>query len=221
MKKIVLMLSCAAMISFVACEKKGDEAKVSQKELRDYVDSVKKNEAEYNDEHWMKVEEGYQLRLVKAEAATMHDEEEKKKVEASKEEFNTYKEKYHDEAQKKKDEEVFAKKQAFRDALFGEGKIGADISFSWVTAANIKDVYVNFVNVVDKNKDTYSREDWDEVKVLYEALDTRKNEVEKELSSKDNMTIAKEKVRFVAIKAVNRPMSKVEENHEAKEMDKK
>lgn len=221
MKKIVLMLSCAAMISFVACEKKNDEATVTRKELRDYVDSVKKADAEYSDTYWANVEAGYQTKAVKAEAATMNNEEEKKKVEEAKADFEAYKAKYTEDLQKKKDEEVYAKKKAFRDALFGEGKIGADISFAWVDAKNIRGVYENFVNVVDTNKDSYSREDWDEIKVLYEALDTRKNEVEKELSSKDNMAIAKQKVRFVAIKATNRPMAKAEENSDAKEMDKK
>ena len=215
------MLSCAAMISFVACEKKNDEATVTRKELRDYVDSVKKADAEYSDTYWANVEAGYHAKAVKAEAATANDEEEKKKVEEAKSDFEAYKAKYTEELRKKKDEEVYAKKQAFRDALFGEGKIGADINFSWVDASNIRGVYENFVNVVEANKDNYSREDWDEIKVLYEALDTRKNEVEKELSSKDNMAIAKQKVRFVAIKAVNRPMAKAEENSEAKDMDKK
>ena len=56
---------------------------------------------------------------------------------------------------------------------------------------------------------------------MYEALDTRKNEVEKELATKDNMAIAKEKVRFVTIKAMNRPTAKEKENSDAKEMDKK
>ena len=214
------MLSCAAMISFVACEKKNDEAEVNRKELRDYVDSVKKADAEYSDTYWANVEAGYHAKAVKAEASTMNNDEEKKKVEEAKSDFEAYKAKYTEELQKKRDEEVYAKKKAFRDALFGEGKIGADISFGWVDAKNIRGVYENFVNVVDTNKDNYSREDWDEIKVLYEALDTRKNEVEKELATKDNMAIAKEKVRFVAIKAMNRPMAKEKENSDAKEMDK-
>lgn len=221
MKKVILMLSCAAMISFVACDKKNDEAEMSRKELRDYVDSVKKADTEYSDMHWANVEAGYRTKAVKADAATIDDQEEKKKVQEVKSEFETYKMKYSEELQKKKDEKTYARNKAFRDALFGEGKIGADISFAWVNENNILGVYENFVNAVDTNKDNYSREDWDEIKVLYEALDTRKNEVEKELASKDNMAIAKQKVRFATIKAINRPMAKATENSEAKEMDKK
>jgi hypothetical protein len=51
-------------------------------------------------------------------------------------------------------------------------KIGEDMNFSWVNKDNIG-IYQNFVTV-DNNKDAYSREDWDEVKLMYEALDSRK-----------------------------------------------
>jgi hypothetical protein len=165
MKKVVLMLSCLATMSFVACEKKNDEAKVSREELRNYVDSVKKADAEYTENYLANVEAGYKARLARAEAATVNDEEEKKKVDDAIEDFEDYKAKYNEEYQKKKNEEVYAKKQAFRDALFGAGKIGADISFAWVNAQNIRGVYENFVNVVEANKDNYTREDWDEVHV--------------------------------------------------------
>jgi hypothetical protein len=48
-----------------------------------------------------------------------------------------------------------------------------------VNATNILGVYDQFVNTVKDNKDNYSREDWDEIKLMYEALDSRKNTVEK------------------------------------------
>ena len=53
-------------------------------------------------------------------------------------------------------------------------------------------VYDRFVNTVKENREKYSSEDWDEIKTLYEALDTRKNEIEKDLQgSNDNLKIAK------------------------------
>ena len=67
------------------------------------------------------------------------------------------------------------------------------------------------------NKDNYTREDWDEIKVLYEALDTRKNAVEKDLSGSDNLKIAGLKVRFASIKATHRGGTKGAENEAAKQ----
>jgi hypothetical protein len=108
-------------------------------------------------------------------------------------------------------------KQQLRNALFGEGKIGDDMSFSWVNAQNIHSVYQQFVHTVEDNKDSYSREDWDEIKLLYEALDSRKNTVEKEgLTSEDNRKIAGLKMKFAPMYTVNRMGAKSEENREAK-----
>ena len=92
------------------------------------------------------------------------------------------------------------------------------MNFKWVNKTNIVSVYDNFVSTVEKNKDAYSREDWDEIKILYEALDTRKNTVEKEgLLSSDNTKIAKLKIKFAPMYTLNRMGSKAEENSEAKE----
>lgn len=104
-----------------------------------------------------------------------------------------------------------------RKELFGSQFIYDDMKFDWVNKDNILYVYQQFVSTVQKNKDTYSREDWDEIKLLYEALDSRKNTVEKEgLSSKDNLKIAGLKLKFAPMYTVNRMGAKSEENANAK-----
>ena len=106
---------------------------------------------------------------------------------------------------------------ALRSRLFGAGKVGDDMKFAYVTGDNIRGVYQNFVDVVADNKNTFSREDWDEINVLYEALDTRKNVVEKDLATNDNIKIAGLKVRYASIAATHRGGTKVKENTEAKQ----
>ncbi|HWZ21846.1 MAG TPA: hypothetical protein VNW06_04290 [Cytophagaceae bacterium] len=216
MKKITVIFSCAAIIGFVACESQEKmEAQSSRKELNHYIDSVRGVTPEYTNNYWVNVDEGYRMRVEKAELAAK-EEQEKKDIEKSKADYQELKSKYEANVAKNNEQVALTQKQALRNALFGEGKINTDVNFNWVTAANIKGVYENFVNTVDANKKMYTREDWDEVKFLYEALDTRKNEVEKELPSKDNMKIAKEKIRFASIESIDRPLSKVSENSEAK-----
>ena len=108
-------------------------------------------------------------------------------------------------------------KQQLRDALFGAGKIGDDMNFKWVNKDNIHEVYQNFVSTAENNKDKYSREDWDEVKLMWEALDSRKNTVEKEgLSSSDNRKIASLKIKFAPMMLVNRMGAKAAETKAAK-----
>jgi hypothetical protein len=70
------------------------------------------------------------------------------------------------------------------------------MNFSWVNKDNILGIYQNFVNTVDNNKDAYSREDWDEVKLMYEALDSRKIQLKRRSSGDDNRKIAGLKLKF-------------------------
>ncbi len=105
-----------------------------------------------------------------------------------------------------------------RERLFGAGKIGNDMSFAWVNKNNILSVYTNFFEAYKTHKSTFSREDYDEIKLMYEALDSRKNTVEKEgLSASDNSKIAAIKFKFSPMFKVNRVGAKSKENQEAKQ----
>ena len=92
------------------------------------------------------------------------------------------------------------------------------MTFAWVNKDNILKVYTNFYETFKANKDSYSRQDLDKIKAYYEALDSRKNTVEKEgLSSSDNNDIAKLKIKFAPMFKWERITAKGEENKEAKE----
>jgi hypothetical protein len=108
--------------------------------------------------------------------------------------------------------------QLLRDRLFGAGKIGDDMNFAWVNKDNALQVYETFFQSYKDNKGDFSREDYDEIKLMYEALDNRKNTVEKEgLSSEDNGKIASIKLKFGPMFKVNRIGAKSRETAEAKE----
>ena len=218
MTKTKLLIAAAIVsVGFTACNNAPKQAEV----LNVYVDSVEKLTPVYTTENWTMIDNGYQERAKKAEAeyAAM-DAEGKAKADASKAKYEALKAKY-ELAIKEQDAKAAALapnfRKVLRDRLFGEGKIGDDMQFAFVTADNLLATYKNFVNVVADNKSTYSREDWDEINVLYEALDTRKNVVEKDLKTADNMKIAGLKVRFASIASTHRGGTKVKENAEAKQ----
>jgi len=220
MKKV--LISCLGAAIFMACENKVHEEKTSVNELVSYVDSVKKLDESTVSSNWARIESGYHAKAMNADAAEK-SEEEKKEVHQTKSEYNQFRSKYtseptQSEAVTESQAEVVKpeNRRSLRNVLFGEGQIGSDLDFKWVTAKNIRQVYEHFVSSVKANKDNFSREDWDEIKVLYEALDSRKNEVEKDLDSKDNLAIAKRKVEFATYKVIDRPAAKVKENMEAK-----
>jgi len=225
MKKINLIITAAVLVTgLAACNNSASEtAKQDAASLSQYVDSVESIPPVYTVANWSEVDNGYQARALKAEqtVATL-EAADKAKVEESKVKYAALKANYEAKLKEKEAEAKIAAstpdyRQVLRNRLFGEGKIGADMKFGFVTAGNILEVYKNFVNTVADNKEKYTREDWDEIKVLYEALDTRKNTVEKDLSGGDNLKIAGLKIKFATIKATHRGGTKAAENEAAKQ----
>lgn len=222
----LLIAAAIVSIGFTACNTENKEAKQDAEMLNAYVDSVEGLTPVYTVENWTAIDNGYQERALRAEKnlATL-TEEEKAKAEASKAKYAALKTKYEFTI---KENEATANlnastptspnfRKVLRDRLFGEGRIGDDMQFKFVTGDNILGIYQNFVDAVADNKNNYTREDWDEINVLYEALDTRKNEVEKDLKTSDNLKIAALKIKFASISSTHRGGTKVKENNDAKQ----
>ena len=217
MKKIQIISGIVLIaIGFVSCkDEKQEKAQKTVDSYVTYVDSVKNVSANDLKENWKTVETQYERKAQNAEMALADIKDNV----AATDKINTSKIKY--EEFKKEMTTILAPpapsaKQQLRNALFGEGKIGDDMSFSWVNAKNIHSVYQQFVHTVENNKDSYSREDWDEIKLMYEALDSRKNTVEKEgLTSEDNRKIAGLKLKFAPMYTLNRMGAKSKETAEA------
>lgn len=178
-----------------------------------YVDSISDEATEKTAENWEVIQAKYDQSKMEAETA-LNELENKMEMDSIISKTNNKYEEYKAAVILKKEAMV---RENFRNSFFTE-KVGDDLNFAWVNKDNIADVYSNFVSTVEKNKDTYSRENWDEIKILYEALDNRKNTVEKEgLSSKNNIKIAGLKIKFSTMYTINRATAKSKENVEAKE----
>lgn len=217
MKKIkILLITLATGAALISC--KNEKQTNAEKEVVAYemfVDSLNNVAVIDLKTNWDSIENDHQRRKLVAENALLeleNREELKGKIIVSSDKYELYKASYLAQQPKK------STKSVVRTALFGSEDIGDDMAFSWVNKNNILRVYENFTTTVEKNKDVYSREDWDEIKLYYEALDTRKNTVENEgLSNSDNMKIASIKFKFAPMLKINRISSKSEENSEAKE----
>ena len=232
MKKNVLKAGLFSMILFgmVSCVNKEKElADKRINELESYVDSLKAVSAEERQANWDQITADYEAKNASVNEALLNLEETEKI--ASQEKVNASNAKY-DEIKvtvitKNETEPTsydptkpvkVSSSQLLRDRLFGAGKIGSDMNFSWVNKDNILAVYDNYFESYKTNKGNFTREDYDEAKLLFEALDARKNTVEKEgLSSSDNMKIASIKVKLSPMFKFNRMGAKSRENSEAKE----
>ena len=211
-----LLITLASGVALISC--KDEKLTNAEKEVvayEMYVDSLNNVALSDLKTNWDSIENDHERRKIAAEVALQdleNREELEGKILVSSDKYELYKANYLAQQPKA------ATKSVVRTALFGSEDIGDDMAFAWVNKDNILRVYDNFTSTVEKNKESYSREDWDEIKLYYEALDTRKNTVENEgLSGSDNMKIASIKFKFAPLLKANRMGSKAEENSEAKE----
>lgn len=210
-------------LGFTSCKsEKETQAEKTVETYVVYVDSLGNVAAADAKANWQSIESSYQTRSSEVDAAIVdikNNEAAQTRIDASKAKYEEMKAKYQaelDAEMKMADQNNY--KSRLRKALFMGGSMGDDMSFNWVNKDNILKVYNDFNNEYDKNHNNYTREDFDEIKALYEALDSRKNTVEKEgLSSSDNRKIAELKFKFGPKFKADRMGAKATENSEAKE----
>ena len=223
MKKNILKYGVffIAAVSLISCKNK--ELEIADKKiasLESYVDSIEAINLEETETNWDRISSDFDRKNLESSDAISNLTEDVKytsqaKIDSINARYVVVKTTIETKAAKK---QVINPNQLLRDRFFGAGKIGEDMNFSWVNKDNILSTYQSFFDTYKANKSDFSREDYDEVKLMYEALDTRKNTVEKEgLSSSDNTKIASIKFKFAPMFKVNRIGAKARENEEVKE----
>lgn len=225
MKKGMLKIGLFSivLIGMVSCQNKEKEAADARiAELESYVDSLKMANSEEIAANWDVIASDYDKKNSDATESLANLDEATRtssigKIDATNVKYSELKA----SIEAKQTAKIAPKpsaNQLLRDRLFGAGKIGDDMSFSWVNKDNILKTYDTFFQAYKDNKEDFSREDYDEIKLMYEALDNRKNTVENEgLSAEDNTKIASIKFKFGPMFKMNRVGAKSRETAEAKE----
>ena len=209
---------CATALLFTSCkDEKTQKTTETVEAYESYVDSISHLDLAESNSNWKNIENGYNNYKLTATASLdglKKNEALKNDVEDTTLKFEEYKV----ELAEKQRQDILIQKDNFRISLLGKNYTNGDMKFVWINKDNILSVYQNFVDTVVANKDNYSREDWDEIKLLYEAIDTRKNTVENQgLTSADNRKIAGLKLKFAPMYTFNRMGAKSEENAKAKQ----
>jgi len=225
MKKGIVLLGAAAMaLNLSSCKNEQEEkAKVTVDHYSTYVDSVSTVASADVKANWEAIAARSEQQLAEAKAALANLKDKsaaEEKITAAETKYNDWKTKVEAEVAAEKAAAMPAagdRPTMLRNAFFGEGKLGQDMNFNWVNKDNILSVYQNFTKTFYDNEKSYSREDFDKIKQMYEALDARKNTVEKEgLSTGDNLKIAAIKTKFSPVFKWERGTAKAEENADAK-----
>jgi hypothetical protein len=199
MKKVkMLLLVVGSGIALLSChDEKQTKAEKTVVAYEQYVDSLNSVAKKDLKDDWDSIESTYQRKKIAAENALQELKNRadfEGKIVVSSDKYELYKASYLAEHPNG------TKISLMRKALFNAKDIGKDMTFSWVNKTNILSVYDHFVTTVAANKASYSKEDWDEIKLLYEALDNRKSTVEKEgLLAVDNIKIGKLKLKFSSL----------------------
>lgn len=220
MRHVTFYIAAATLVTaMTSCkDEKKELATTTVNEYAAYVDSISNVDAKEAILNWDEIEATTDYKKQEAESAVAEVSDKtafETKISTTANKYDAFKITVETEKQKA---EATNPKKTLRKSLFGEVEIGDDMNFGWVNKDNIANVYDNFVTTVSNNKDSYSREDWDEIKLLYEALDAHKNTVEKNgLSGKDNTKIAGLKIKFSTMYRLNRIDAKSEENAAAKQ----
>ena len=226
MTKNVLKIGLFSLVLLgtISCKNKENElANERISDLEHYVDSLKTVSAEDRQKNWDKISVDFNNKSASANEALADLDENTRttsqvRVTTSTTTYDGFKASMEANEKEAVAPPAPTPSQLLRDRLFGAGKVGTDMSFAWVNKDNILNVYDTFFQAYKDNKSDFSREDFDEVKLMYEALDSRKNTVEKEgLSASDNGKIASIKFKFAPIFKLNRIGAKSRENAEAKE----
>ena len=230
MKNLKLALGAAVIVAgFASCKNEAkDTAEKNVDHYVVFVDSVNSLDAAERSANWAAIEAEYQARAAEAEAALAaleNDAKAQERINETKSKYEGVKTAAEADAKMKMEKEAAAANPApaaggsMADMYFGTGNVvGNDMKFAWVNKDNILSVYQKFVDTFDANHESYSRQDFDKVKAWYEALDNRKNTVEKEgLTGPDNRKIAALKLEFAPKFKWERMTAKSDENKAAKD----
>jgi hypothetical protein len=220
----VIAVAALTALTITSCKNEAkDNAQKNVDHYVAFVDSVNNLDAAERSANWEAIASEYDVKKTAADSAVvvLGDEAKTEKVNESNAKYDGVKAAAEADAKAKAEAAAATAAPAgggLADTLFGPGVVvGDDMKFAWVNKDNILSVYQKFYETFDANKDAYSRQDLDKIKAWYEALDARKNTVEKEgLSSSDNTKIAGLKLKFAPKFKWERLTAKGEENDKAK-----
>ena len=201
-----VFLIAIAAFGVISCtqEQKSDQA---YDEYREYVMDHQNNAEKYYDRQWSEIEQEYNEKKNRAEAKMDNwNDQMRAEYETTRQNWEAFREKHTAELQRREQQ---VSDNVLMSSLFPSG-INEDLSN--VTSANIVEVYKHFVNNVEAQKDNLTKEQWTKVENMWERLDDRKDQVEKNVKAGEEMALAEQKLKYTGIKAVNRPVAKSEED---------
>lgn len=210
-KNFNLTVTALALGSFLMLGCEDPNQARADKEFGEYSDFVENESSVFDNENdweweeydrnWRKYDSAYQQHLMGVEENKNYLSDENRA------EFNRMQKEY--EERKSRYEGRAANEGSGMDEHSISGRMyssvnitnPANVDFSNATASNMRTTYKNFVDYVDAHKSEMTAADWRNAEIIWEAMNLRKNEVEADISTKDNLAIGTLKAEYGALKS--------------------
>ncbi len=204
---IFTLLSLFLLLTYCTTDQGKENTRKSLTEFKAYVKEHKDATANYADHKWENLEKEYDQKKAELDKGLNEmDQEMKESYQSTVADWETFKADY---AAKQKEKEDRMKAEQLRAAI-----IPNDIStdFSNVNGKNIANVFEHFVNTVDNKKELYSKEEWININNYWKSLNDLAGRLDDEqtISRKDSRKIDGLRIKYTAIKVLNKPFAESE-----------
>ncbi len=191
------------MLTYCVDEKK-ESNKKRLEDFKAYVHEHTEAADQYLDSKWEELDSVYQVKKAAVDSdIDKLDQEKKDSYQKAVADWESFKEDLREKQELRAQNSRFEK---MKTTLVPDD-INTDLSN--VTSDNIAGVYTHFYKTVDANKDNYSKEEWAQINNFWINLGYHKEKIDKikAISEKDNKTINNIRLRYTAIKALNKPFA--------------
>ena len=166
------------------------EAEGDLNEFRSWVNTQTSNVAERTEEDWQRTKADFQRRTAEL------DQKQNKFSDKLKADYDELKAEF-----RKRDEE--RGRMADRRSELSKWEkdlLGTYADRSTINAENIHQAYVTFMDNVRSRREVWDKEDWEMAKMVLEELNDRKEEINDEITTEDEVKIKALQMEFTALK---------------------
>lgn len=200
-----VLLSTCGLLMFPGCSDQNKEkTQRSLAEFDTYVKEHKEAVDKYSEQKWEDLEREYNEKKMQLDKETAKMDKEMKRNYANAEaEWQAFK----NDLTAKQKAKLQEKQSEQLKRSFAPESVQPDMSN--ISGKNIVLVYQQFFNTVEKNKDTYTKEEWTIANDYWKILNSIRERLDdkKEISKKDDHRITEIRIKYGATKALNKPFA--------------
>jgi exonuclease VII large subunit len=195
LSEIMKNLSIVPALAFfllMACSS-DSEVKKEFKEFKDYVRSHADSVNEQTDERWDEIEREYKEKKARlSKHAGKMDETMRREIDSIEAAYDNARERYRLKRQRKQREDSIS--SAINSFT---GNSPTDLN-----AKNLMRSYADFMRNFERDKEYYSKAEWERAEILWESLETRKKMIYSAFNGDDKLQLARYKANYIAAKTL-------------------